>query len=135
MNTISSKYTNDSVVTTISNLYTNPAQRSSTLGRKKVLPSGASKATEQDDSHHWLTGDLVGTKNGKTSGSLDGRKPSSSALETMKEDKLERPLTSDLVFKKNTKNTSAQGSSVDTKRDSVTPVATVRAVKGVETWC
>lgn len=92
------RYTSDSVVTTISNLYTNPAQRSATLGRKKPLSSSSSEVTKEDETNHRLASDLS----------------------------------------KNTEKTSSQESSAEKKsehRDSVTPIATVKSMKGIETWC
>lgn len=173
-----SRYTNDSMVTTISNLYTNPAQRSATLGRKKSSSNSASDATKQDDSQHRLTGDLyvpktadktsatLGRKKTSSSGASEAKEQdnshhrsngdifgpksvensatfnrkktsSSSASEATDQDASQHRLTKDLLGTKSAEKTekTAQGSSADKRSDSVTCLATVRSMKGVETWC
>ena len=97
---IPSRYTSDSMVTTISTLYTNPAQRSATLGRKKPLSNSSSEATKENDTNHRLASDPYAPKSTDKSAS---QQPSA--------EKTSEP------------------------RDSVTPIATVKSMKGIETWC
>ncbi|MPC44685.1 hypothetical protein E2C01_038364 [Portunus trituberculatus] len=94
-----SRYSNDSAVTTITNLYTNPAQRSATLGRKKPLLGSSSHATKDDTNHR---------------------------------------LPSDIYKPRSTEKTAPPQKSAEKKiepRDSITPIATVKSTKGIETWC
>ena len=95
-----SKHTSDSVVTTISNLYTNPAQRSATLGRKKPLSNSSSEVTKENDINHRLASDLYALKS--TDKSASQQPPAEKTSES---------------------------------RDSVTPIATMKSMKGIETWC
>lgn len=168
------RYTNDSMVTTISNLYTNPAQRSATLGRKKTLSSSTSDATKQDNSQPRLTGDLYAPKSAEKISATLGRKgtSSSSASKTTEQDYSHHKLNGGPFGPKNAEKTSAtlgrkkasssstseateqdasqhrltknilstnaktetQGPA-DKRSESVTCLATVRSMKGVETWC